>query len=871
MTQKRLFDGIDNRIALDKEDGDHAYFHALSLKLEYVTKIVTSGVIACIGEDVDRHRYSLEHKLVRENSIGAWVKALNTALSGPPAQFFDSNGRGLVRDLSERVGSGDWRYSAVTDLNQAAAEVGAETQLGSKVALRQLFDIGAKLRNRSRGHGAPTNDQCGQACPRLSAALNAVVAELRLFKLSWVYLHRNISGKYRVSPLLNDDSPFSYLKSARDVQLPNGVFLYLDRLVHVPLVFSDPDVLDIALPNGNHQGGTFEVLSYITNAVARQDSSAWSDPPARLPPSETEGHTVLEPFGHTFANMPPRSGDYIPRRDLEDRLQEELLKFDRHPIISLTGPGGIGKTTTAIAAIHSIAERDPTPYDVILWISARDTDLLVSGPKPVSPRVITHRDISRAAVELLEPFDRSSEGFAPDVFFQNCLAKGAAGPTLFVLDNFETVESPADVFKWIDTHIRPPNKVLITTRIRAFAGDYPITIGGMTDEQANSLVDQHAARLSVAALLDSDYKKKLIHETDGHPYVIKILLGQVAKERRAVTPRRVVAGSHDLLRALFERTYEALSPGGQRVFLLLCSWRVFVPEVAVEAVSLRPGTQRFDVTEALEELRRFSLVDQIFSNKGEDAFVGVPLAAAMYGQSKLEVSPFKVAVEEDRKILMEFGAGRQDDVVQGVLPRIENLVRAVAIRASSKTLEERLPVLEYLATKTPKAYLRLADLVLEVDPSGHSTDRAKKYVRNYLESAPIPPDRQSAWLKLADLCQSSQDPVGEVHALSEAALLPTSDMDNLGSFANRLNNRIRDLKGRSIADAWSGEIRELLDRVIGAMENRLKDLSATNCSRLAWLYLNVGNPQRALDVAKVGVEHEPDNEHCQNLILKLDS
>ena len=77
MTQKRLFDGIDNRIALDKEDGDHAYFHALSLKLEYVTKIVTSSVISCIGEDVDRHRYSLEHKLVRENSIGAWVKALN--------------------------------------------------------------------------------------------------------------------------------------------------------------------------------------------------------------------------------------------------------------------------------------------------------------------------------------------------------------------------------------------------------------------------------------------------------------------------------------------------------------------------------------------------------------------------------------------------------------------------------------------------------------------------------------------------------------------------------------------------------------------------------------------------------------------------
>ena len=34
MIQQSLFDGIDNRIARDKEDGDYAYFQALSLKLE---------------------------------------------------------------------------------------------------------------------------------------------------------------------------------------------------------------------------------------------------------------------------------------------------------------------------------------------------------------------------------------------------------------------------------------------------------------------------------------------------------------------------------------------------------------------------------------------------------------------------------------------------------------------------------------------------------------------------------------------------------------------------------------------------------------------------------------------------------------------
>ena len=83
MLQRLLFDGIDKRIALDKEDSDYAYFQALSLKLEYVTKVVTSGVIACIGDDADRNRYSLEHKLVRSDSIGEWVEVLNKALVGP--------------------------------------------------------------------------------------------------------------------------------------------------------------------------------------------------------------------------------------------------------------------------------------------------------------------------------------------------------------------------------------------------------------------------------------------------------------------------------------------------------------------------------------------------------------------------------------------------------------------------------------------------------------------------------------------------------------------------------------------------------------------------------------------------------------------
>ena len=514
MTQKTLFDGIDNRIALDREDGDYAYFHALMLKLEYLSKIVTSGIIACLGDDADRHRFSLEHKLVRADSMGVWVETLNTALVGAPAQSLRFDARDIARDLTEQVGSTDWRHSAVNQLNQAARVIGVESNLGVKVALRQFFDIGSQLRNRGRGHGAPTASQCGRSCADLENSLNTVVRNMAIFRLSWVYLHRNLSGKYRVSSLLNSSTAFDYLKRTRDERLSNGVYFNLSSQVdaanpvYVPLIFTDPNFLDVALPNGNYKAKTFEVLSYVTNDASRQDGSTWSAPPARLPQSETEGSTEIEPLGNTFANVPPSPAGYVPRTNLERRLLKELLKQERHPIISLTGSGGIGKTTIAINAIHTIVEQDPAPYDVILWISARDIDLLDFGPKPVSQHVFTQRDISRAAVELLEPPETSLEDFDPNVFFQECLSSGAAGSTLFVLDNFETLQNPADVVEWIDTHIRPPNKVLITTRFRDFLGDYPIEIRGMLDDEANMLVDQHAGRLGINHLLTSDYQEK---------------------------------------------------------------------------------------------------------------------------------------------------------------------------------------------------------------------------------------------------------------------------------------------------------------------------------------------------------------------------
>jgi hypothetical protein len=61
----------------------------------------------------------------------------------------------------------------------------------------------------------------------------------------------------------------------------------------------------------------------------------------------------------------------------------------------------------------------------------------------------------------------------------------------------------------------------------------------------------------------------------------------------------------------------------------------------------------------------------------------------------------------------------------------------------------------------------------------------------------------------------------------------------------------------------------LVERVAAAMERHIGNLSATDCSRLAWLYLNIGKDARARDIAETGMKRDQGNEHCQNLIQRL--
>ncbi len=573
---------------------------------------------------------------------------------------------------------------------------------------------------------------------------------------------------------------------------------------------------------------------------------------------------MLDVQGKCFGNLPPSQQGYISRDDLENELLNGLMN-DRHPLVTLAGRGGIGKTWLTLTVLHKITET--RRFDVILWFSARDIDLKPEGPKLVAPQVLTVDDISKEIVSLLAPTEAQENGFKSEDYLGQMMTKSDLGPMLFVFDNFETVRSPSEIYTWIDTYIRLPNKVLITTRFREFRGDYPIEVKGMTETESDELIASTAEILGIDRILTTAYKNELYHESVGHPYVMKVLLGEVAKAGKLVKVDRIVASIDDILDALFERTYTALSPVARRVFLTLCSWRSAVPLLALEAVLLRPTNERMDIAKATEELSRSAFVETSISIQDNERFITVPLVAAVFGKRKLATSPMKSAIESDLQLLHVFGATQQSDIQKGVTPRIERLFQHIAAKISQGTwsLDDHIAMLEFIARKFPPAWLLLQQLYVELDTDPYM-EKAKEAVRRYIEAYPeTDTNLLSAWEVLEALCRQTNDASGEIQSLVEISQLPGIPFQEVSNAINRVNALF--VANQFAIDSYEKEI--ISQRLAEVMESRIKEGDATDCSRLAWLYIRLQLKEKAREIVRLGLNIFPDNMYCQNLANKL--
>jgi tetratricopeptide (TPR) repeat protein len=658
-------------------------------------------------------------------------------------------------------------------------------------------------------------------------------------------------------PITEKADAFEDLKKVSDRSYPNGVYLFAGTPRLVPFLESDADLTDFFFPNGSFAKGRYECLSYATDNKKEGDGSLHLAPPGTLPKSETQGLGELEELGNCFSNAPALPEDYISRPVLEAEI-EKLTADDRHPVVTLRGRGGIGKTSLALKALNQLA--NGKRFDALIWFSARDVDLQFTGPKPVKPHVLSPEEVSRLYVTLVAPERLRESGFRCREFFEAQLNENDLGSCLFVFDNFETTQNPEALFAWIDTHIRIPNKVLITTRLRDFKGDYPIEIGGMTEDEARELIKNTANHLNIEYLLNDAYINELIKQADGHPYVIKILLGEVAKEKRAGHIERLVAGREEILTALFERTYASLSPCAQRAFKTLAAWNSAVPRVALEAVLQKSVGEISEVERGIDLLLQFSLAERHRSIEGMD-FIQLPLVALLFGRKKLNVSPFQAAIKADADLLQMLGTVNRGEVHFSLAKRIDYFLGSIARRIEKgETFEKYAPIVEMIGRNFPPAWLSLARLHME-DGTTAGFEKAKSELRRFLEQDSTSSVAAEAWNSLANCCFKTGDLLGDVHAFvqrSKIASVPFADLTNT---ARLLNDLIR----KKMLEAGFDEKRTLGEELLQVMHRRLGEARPDDLAQMTWLALRLKDYQRASEFVRRGLVLENDNPYLLRL------
>ena len=869
------FQLMRERIAVDKEESGAYAFTTLLNYGELVLKLTTLGLVATVDDDPGRHRKSQLSELIRADSLGGWADALTQVLTGTTAQYLRPSAYPIQNQLIQKSKNGSWQFLAVQLLEQVRAQVlDCELSPRQNTQLRDWFNMLVEIRNKTKGHGAPPVPVLTGAFPDLEKSINLVIENLDLFQLPWGRLYQNLSGKYRVNQLNRDCEEFQNLRKNSGYSYNGGIYFVLDeKLMKVDLFRSNDHLSDFFVANGGFNGTEYEQISLITGERNWDSATDYHEYSGNLPLSETSAEKDLYPIGECLTNLPNNAAAHlVPRFELEKELTKVLLG-DRHPLVTLKGRGGIGKTTTALQILPQIAKQGD--FDLMLWFSARDLDLLPGGPKRVQADIFGREQIAKRYTQLVAD---QSHNYDHISFMEKALGRDSDHKTLFIFDNFETMDRQESLYMWLNDHIRHPNKVLITTRHREVTGDYAITVAGLDRSSSLELIN-NIVKASPENLEIPNQTRNDLHDlSEGHPYILKIVVPSIKKGAGIGALRNILlaGGDRDYLPALFERTFQTLTRASQRVFLTLASWHAEIPSIAIQCVLLQHADPAnwFNIDDALDQLENYSLIERRYATDKQE-FIYMPLAARLYAESALPTSEFRSTIQRDAELLKKFDlAGRSN-----LSPLVtEKFIKELSVQVSSgrMLLEDTRPMVEFLAERQSIAWPALVDFALEHYEQDSSSE-AQTYVRQYIARSKDfpetnPPHFRDAWQKLAYLCKDAEDSDGQLTALIGWAKSIEPDSDSwwrLAQVINQLNGLFAVRKSQrtdhidqDIKKTQFGELFEVIEKWPAPDH-------ADDYSKLAWAALNMNDSSRAGAYVQNGLKTDPTNSHCLNLAEKL--
>ena len=744
------------------------------------------------------------------------------------------------------------------------ALLGTEEQEGGKAAtVKELITCLVQIRNKTKAHGAVGEDFYAAANSPYLETVEALLKSCPLMEWKWVHLALRESGKVRgialsgTDPkhLQDGDTAVFTVESAGVHFVPHqsGRAFYCGNLMK-----ANRECTVFSLPNGGlTTSGTSEFIDYGSGKTCRESVSAFLAPPVPLPPSETEGLNAFDIQSNTFGNLPDLQAGYVKRNLLETDLTARLLDKN-HPIITLHGGGGMGKTSLALAVAHNLAAIADPPFEHVVWFSARDVDLRPTGPSEVRPSVVDLQSVSKRFGQLFSDWGGGEDAEA--------LAKALQSPTgvsskgiLFVFDNFETLADVRGLHKFLDEHTHLPNKTLITSRDRAFVADYPIEVRGMELKEAEQMLIEAARTLNIEWLMTSDVIDRIYAYTGGHAYVMRVVAGEMAKDGHYTPPAQVMGRRQDIVDAVFERSFNKLSEAGRNVFLLVANWKSNVPEVGLIVVL---GVRGIDAMAGLDECRRLSLVYPM-ELPGSQSFYSVPQLARGFAHKKLQGDPDRLVIQQDLATLQRFG-------VVSAIPTGDDLESRLIAQFSKECFGEigngneaiarADKLLEALANSWSPGWRKLADFRRQ---SGADREAIGYALRRAVEEEPF---SKGAWRDRAKFAEQIGDEGVQIASLVSAVDADPSDVELVKEVAFQLcryvNSHITEIP-KARRGVYIASVRAHMQRIA-------YKLDAVGLSRLAWLFLLEENVAKAREYANKGCAIDTTNRHCLKLLERLD-
>lgn len=700
------------RLKLAGPDASGDTFLLTSYLFEASLKTIAAALWAGLRTSSPDNAYAVAYRLVRADGLGDWEDAIQQMSSQPLAGYLQPAFNPTQNWLTQRrkQPTDDWFFVAMTASDTIVSLLGLDYEQDPMRprTVRHLLKSLVLVRNKTKAHGAVGPDFFQAANPLYLKAVSAVVTRCPLFKSRWMHLSIRV-GKNTVRGVeLRGPEP-QYIRDA-DCEgfspTQPGVYLGLGKDTH-PLHVAEFLRTNLECKSFLFANGAFttansgEFIDYATGTIERFDLSQYALPPAPLPPSETQGLPDLDVQSNVFGNLPARPHGYVERPQLQEELLDRLLDRN-HPIITLHGRGGIGKTSLALWAAHELASRSRPPFSSIVWFSARDVDLRPTGPKPVRAAVVDLKSVSQAYASMFG-CDSSEEAFAG--VLQTAESDGTG--RLFIFDNFETFSDARQLHKFLDTYTILPNKVLMTSRERAFKADYPIEVRGMELEEARTLLASVGRELGIEGLLAEAAVESIYRYTDGHPYVMRLVVAEIAKERRYVPPKDLLPRRIDIVNAVFERSFNKLSPHGKWVYLLTANWRTAIAELALVVIC---AEREIEAEAGAEECVRLSLLNAETAPDGS-YYYWAPELARLFGRKKLDSDPDRLAIQEALAALRRFSVLKPGQVAITSRSDVVNRFLALALEQTSAADAEEINRLnrvhERIAELYPPAWRQL--------------------------------------------------------------------------------------------------------------------------------------------------------------------